>query len=126
MRPLTPYFANKIDDIFYHRAERVVRKDGTISWEGKMFEVHHNLVGEKVTLVFNPHTNFAIRVETAFGDNLGPAVLLNLDANLHRKRQRPHATPAPQGVQYEHNVELVFEDYVKSIGSFAQTTHKDN
>ncbi len=126
VRPLTPYFANKIDDIFYHRAERVVRKDGTISWEGKMFEVHHNLVGEKVTLVFNPHTALAIRVETAFGDNLGAAVLLDLDANLHRKRQRPHAAPSQQGPQQEHNVETVFEDYVETIGTFAQTTHEDN
>ncbi len=126
VRPLTPYFANKIDDIFYHRAERVVRKDGTISWDGKMFEVHHNLVGEKVTLVFNPHTNIAVRVETAFGDNLGAAVLLDLDANLNRKRQRPHAAPSPEGIQREHNVELVFEDYVESIGTFAQTTGEDN
>ena len=65
VRPLTPYFANKIDDIFYHRAERVVRKDGTISWDGKMFG-YITTLSEKVTLVFNPHTNIAVRVETAF------------------------------------------------------------
>ena len=126
VRPLTSYFAEKIDDIFYHRAERVVRKDGTISWDGKMFEVHHNLVGEKVTLIFNPHTAQAIRVETAFGDNLGAAVLLDVDANLHRKRQRPYAVPSPQGIQREYHVESVFEDYVGSVGMLTQTSSEDN
>ena len=126
VRPLTPYFANKIDDIFYHRVERLVRKDGTISWDGKMYEVPHTLVDEKITLVFNPHTAQAIRVETAFGDNLGAAVLLDLDANLHRKRQRPHAAPSLQGIQHEHHVESVFEDYVESIGALTQTICEDN
>jgi putative transposase len=125
VRPLTPYFANKIDDIFYHRTERVVRKDGTISWEGTMFEVHHNHVGETVTLVFNPHTAQAIRVETAFGDDLGPVVRLDLEANLNRTRQRPHAAPA-QAPQREHNVEVVYEDYIASIGTLIQTHCEEN
>lgn len=126
VRPLTAYLANKIDDVFYHRTERTVRKDGTISWEGKLFEVHHNLVGEKVTLVFNPHTNQAIRVETAFGDDLGAAVLLDLNANLNRRRQRPHAAPTSQVKQSTHDVELAFEDYIESVGSFTKTNHEDN
>jgi transposase InsO family protein len=123
VRPLTPYFANKIDDIFYHRTERVVRKDGTISWEGTMFEVHHNHVGETVTLVFNPHTGQAIRIETVFGDDLGPVVRLDLDANLNRNRQRPHAALA-QAPQREHNVEVVYEDYIASIGTLSATNRE--
>ncbi len=126
VRPLTAYLANKIDDVFYHRTERTVRKDGTISWEGQLFEVHHNLVGEKVTLVFNPHTNQAIRVETAFGDDLGAAVLLDLNANLNRRRQRPHAAPTSQVKQSTYDVELAFEDYIESVGSFTKTNHEDN
>ena len=125
VRPLTAYLANKIDDVFYHRTERTVRKDGTISWEGNLFEVHHNLVGEKVTLVFNPHTNQAIRVETAFGDNLGAAVLLDLHANLNRRRQRPHAAPTSHTKQTTYDVELAFEDYIESVGSFIKTNHED-
>lgn len=73
VRPLTTALAEKLDDIFCHYAVRTVRKDGTVSWEGNTFEVHHNLVGEKVTLVIDPHTQTVLRVETAFGDNLGPA-----------------------------------------------------
>ena len=94
-----------------------------------MFEVHHNLVGEKVTLVFNPHTIFACRLKTAFGDNLGAAVLLDLDANLGNADPTTTCTTLAfdlEGIQREHNVELVFEDYVESIGTFAQTTGEDN
>jgi hypothetical protein len=57
---------------------------------------------------------------------LGSAVLLDLDANLHRKRQRPHAPPSPQGIQREHHVESVFEDYVESVGVLTQTICEDN
>jgi transposase InsO family protein len=125
VRPLTPYFANKIDDIFYHRTERVVKKDGTISWEGTLFEVHHNLVGDTVTLVFNPHTTQAIRVETAFGDDLGPVVPLDLEANLNRARLRPHAAPAPTR-QSEHHVEMAYEDYVASMGTLIPPSREEH
>ena len=53
VRPLTTAIAERLDDIFCHYIVRTVRKDGTVSWDGKCFEVHHNLVGEKVTLVVN-------------------------------------------------------------------------
>jgi hypothetical protein len=78
-----------------------------------------------VTLVFNPHTGQAIRVETAFGDDLGAAVQLDLEANLNRKRQRPHAAPA-QAPQREHNVEVVYEDYVASIGTLTPTNREES
>ena len=111
VRPLLPHVVHRIDDLFYHREERLVRKNGTISWNGHFYEVHHNLVGEKVTVIFDPHTNQVIRIETVFGDNLGPAVLLDLDANLHRARQRPHAAPASSAIQKEYAVESVHQDY---------------
>jgi len=111
VRPLLPHVVERIDDLFYHREERLVRKNGTISWNGRFYEVHHHLVGDKVTLVFNPHTQQAVRVETAFGDNLGPAVLLDLDANLHRDRQRPHAAYTSPKKQKEYAVEAIHDEY---------------
>ena len=113
VRPLLPHVVNRIDDLFYHREERLVRKNGTISWNGNFYEVHHNLVGEKVTLVFDPHTSQAIRVETAFGDDLGAAIRLDLDANLHRARQRPHAACASAPIQQEYAIESVHHDYAQ-------------
>ena len=55
VRPLTTAIAERLDDIFCHYVVRTVRKDGTVSWDGNCFEVHHNLVGDKVTLVVDPH-----------------------------------------------------------------------
>lgn len=110
VRPLG-FKATKIDDIFCHRVERTVHKDGTISWEGKQFEVSHQLVGEKVTLIFDPHTHQAQRIETAFGDDLGAVVPLDAHANLNRKRQRPHHTPALAQKQQENAVEMAYREY---------------
>lgn len=111
VRPLTACMANKIDDIFCHRFERSVRKDGTVSWNGMRFEVAYHLSGEKITLVVDPHTNTAIRVESEFGDDLGPATRLDLKNNLNRKRQRPHSAPQNAIKQGENAVDLVHREY---------------
>jgi putative transposase len=117
--------ANKIDDIFYHRHERVVRNDGTVSWEGKQFEVAHTLVGEKVTLVVDPHTNTAHRIESAFGDDLGQAVPLDALANLNRKRQRPHNSPPETIKQLENAVELAHREYSNLCGIPTTLPHEE-
>jgi putative transposase len=111
VRPLTTFVAHKIDDIFCHRFDRTVRKDGTISWEGMRFEVPYEQVGEKVTLVVEPHTKTAIKIESEFGDDLGAVTLLDLKANLHRKRQRPHSAPARSVKQGENAVDLAYQEY---------------
>jgi putative transposase len=125
VRPLLPHIVHQIDDLFYHREERLVRKNGTISWNGNFYEVHHNLVGEKVTVIFDPHTSQVIRVETAFGDNLGPAVLLNLDANLNRARQRPHAALANTAIQREYAIESVHYEYKQQCQLSNTNTDKE-
>lgn len=110
VRPLTTAIAERLDDIFCHYIVRTVRKDGTISWEGKDFEVHHNLVGEKVTIVVNPHIHTILRIESAFGDNLGPAHPIDRLKNTHRKRQRPHHqdnTSVPKNSM----VEMIHQSY---------------
>jgi putative transposase len=125
VRPLTVYMANKIDDIFCHRFERRVRKDGTISWEGIRFEVSYNLAGEKVTLVVDPHTKTALRIESAFGDDLGPATCLDLKSNLHRKRQRPHSAPSMAIKQGENAVDLAHQEYNQLCSIYKPSSSKD-
>lgn len=89
IRPLGP-LAHILDDIFYHRVTRLVRKDGTVSWDGNLFEVPYEHSGAKVNLVVDPHAQKALRIESLSGDNLGPVTVLDPIANLHRKRQRPN------------------------------------
>lgn len=103
-----------IDDIFYHRISRFVRKDGTIAWESHLFEVPYELSGKTVQLVFDPHAKKAIRVESDTGDNLGSVTPLNVITNLNRKRQRPHFNFEKLTDQYPrqfHSVEMVYQEY---------------
>jgi len=84
--------APELDDYFYHRDKRLVKKDGTVSWSGQKYEVPYELAGKWLNLVFDPHQRKAIRVESLEGDKLGPIHLLDPVANNHRKRQRPVQT----------------------------------
>ena len=89
IRPLGN-LATTIDEIFYHRIKRFVRKDGTVSWDGNRFEVPYETVSETVYLVVNPHDKTAHRIESKEGIVLGTVTQLNQLANLNRKRQRPN------------------------------------
>jgi len=111
VKSLLPHMVEQIDDLFYHREKRKVRKDGTISWNGNFYEVAHKFVGEIVMLVFDPHTHNTIRIETDLGEYLGAVAPLDLDANLNRSRQRPHLANAEAQVQKEYAVEDIHKDY---------------
>ena len=88
IRPLGP-FASRLDALFLHRHKRMVRKDGTVSYEGQHFEVPFELIGKTVLLVVDPHKQKVIGVEAENGDSLGKATPLDQLANCHRKRKAP-------------------------------------
>ncbi len=88
--------APKLDDYFYHRLKRLVRKDGTLRWENKLFEVSFELVGRHIYLVIDPHTIQAKWVESLEFDYLGPVHPLDKQANNQRKRARPNQTMPPK------------------------------
>lgn len=100
--------AANLDDIFYHRVERTVQKDGTVNWVGKKFEVPFERCGEKIKLVIDPHTQTALRIESLLGDDYGPVTLLDAQRNCHRKRQRPHEAPSPEHTTTDNMVELAY------------------
>ncbi len=103
--------AKDIDDYFYHRVKRKVRKDSTVSWEGRLFEVPYELAGQSLNLVVDPHNNTALTVESLDGKCLGAVHLLDKVKNLYRKRQRPRANNAtPQTTSL---VEVVLEVHEK-------------
>lgn len=125
VRPLTNFIANHLDDIFCHSHIRTVRKDATVHWEGKCFEVHHQLVGNKVNLITDPHTQIVLRVESEFGDNCGPAHLIDRIKNNHRKRQRPKIEEkSPPDLHYS-LVENTHKNYVNDNAFSIQTTHEE-
>lgn len=122
VRHLSPGIMERLDDVFMHRVKRRVKKDASISWEGQLYEVHHNQVGEDITLIVDPHAHKVVRAETVFGDHL---IITPLDrkANINRKRQRPHdAFTVHQ--QTQSAVETAYEDYLKNITNFTAITEE--
>jgi hypothetical protein len=85
--------AAQLDSIFHHRLKRDVRKDGTVSYHGRAFEVPYELTGRRVWLVVDPHTTQVVGVEDEAGTVLGAATPLDLLANAHRRRRKPGSTP---------------------------------
>jgi transposase InsO family protein len=110
--------AARLDELFHHRVARKVRKDGTVSYQGRDFEVPYELSGKTVQLVVDPHTETVVGVEDAEGKSLGAATPLDTTANAHRRRRRPDpnedgsiaASPVPGGSS-PNGVELAYGHY---------------
>lgn len=86
IRSLGP-FASRIDELFLHRHDRLVKRDGTVSYDGQRFEVPFELAGQTVKLVVDPHRQKVVGVESLKGEPLGQAAPLDPIANCRRKRK---------------------------------------
>jgi hypothetical protein len=62
MIPPLGTLAHQLDELFYHRIQRKVRKAGTISYEGHFFEVPYCLAQKTVTVVIEPHYKQALYI----------------------------------------------------------------
>ncbi len=104
--------AARLDELFYHRITRKVRKDAIVSYQGKRFEVPYELARQRVQLVVDPHTEQVLGVEDENGQSLSAATPLDAVANAHRTRRQP--TPiafephAPTGLNA---VEQAYREY---------------
>ena len=94
VRPLGT-LAHQLDELFYHRIHRKVRKDGTISYAGQFFEVPYCLSQKTVTVVIEPHDKQALYIEDEHGKRLGEVTPLNLQENRNYKRARSSDTSVP-------------------------------
>ena len=92
LRPLGTRAA-QLDSIFHHRLQRDVRKDGTVSYQGRAFEVPYELSGKRIWLLVDPHTGEVVGVEDEAGNRIGAATPLDPLANAHRRRRKPGSTP---------------------------------
>jgi putative transposase len=111
--------AAKLDEIFQHRTERLVRKDGTVSYAGRFFEVPYELAGKWVWLVVDPHTQVVVGVEDENGACLGAVTPLDRQANRHRSRRKPAeipAEPAKPKRSVPTVLELAFAQHYAPIG----------
>lgn len=91
-----------LDDLFLFEAQRTVQKDRTVSLNGVVYEVDAALVGEKVTLRFDPAAAPERPVQVCHkGQRIELAKPVQTYANCFVKRNRPSWTlstdaPAPE------------------------------
>jgi transposase InsO family protein len=112
--------AAQLDAIFYHRVKRKVRKDGTVSYQGKDFEVPYELSGKTVQLVVDPHVETVTGVEDTEGNAWGSATALDALANTHRRRRKPDPEGTPPITQTSpatgpNLVELTYQQYHRPL-----------
>jgi len=113
--------ALKLDELFYHRVSRKVRRDGTVAWNGNRFEVDYVLAGKQVQLVIDPHAGEALRVEEDDGDVLSMVIPLDVKANAQRKRRKPEAVLASDDNAMENApmqdnlVEMALDQYTNPL-----------
>jgi putative transposase len=106
--------AAQLDQLFYHRLSRKVRKDATVSYQGQRFEAPYELAGKTLQLVVDPHTQQAVWLEDDEGKVLGEVAPLDLIANSHRRRHKPD--PQVEVANSSHNqgpnlVEMAYRQY---------------
>jgi hypothetical protein len=108
--------AARLDELFLHRVPRKVRRDGTVSYQSREFEVPYELSSKTVHLVVDPHTETVVGVEDAEGNSLGLATPLDVTANARRRRRRPDPDAAERvagtaGGSSPNGVELAYRQY---------------
>lgn len=104
--------AAQLDALFHHRVPRFVKKDGTVSYLGRRFEVPYELSGKTVRLVVDPHAERVVGVEDEAGASLGSATELDQLANQHRTRRKPDPDVATGSVRSGPNlVEIALAQY---------------
>jgi len=110
--------AARLDELFYHRLTRKVRKDGTVSYSGVRFEVPYELSGRSVCLVVDPHSRKVLGVEDENGQSLGAATPLDAVANVQRKRHKPQPAEvsAAGTLGADNEVELAYCQYHDHTG----------
>jgi len=83
-----------LEDLFLFEAKRKVQKDRTISLNGLVYEIDASLVGETVTLRYNP-AGQGKEIEVCHnGCSIQKAKLVDVYANCFVKRDRPSSTIA--------------------------------
>ena len=79
-----------LDDLFLFEAKRRVMKDRTVSLHARLYEVDAVLVGETVTLRYDPDAPPSRPIEVVHdGKCAGLATRLDAYANTRVKRHRP-------------------------------------
>jgi putative transposase len=87
-----PEPGDDLDDLFLFESKRKVQKDRTVSLNGMVYEIDASLVGETVTLRYNPSDQGKEIKVCHNGRFIQKAKLVDIYANCFVKRDRPSKT----------------------------------
>jgi putative transposase len=87
-----PEPGDNLDDLFLFESKRKVQKDRTVSLNGMAYEIDASLVGETVTLRYNPSDQVKEIKVCHNGRFVQKAKLVDIYANCFVKRDRPSKT----------------------------------
>lgn len=85
-----------LDILFMHRATRRVYKDATFTLDGIMYEAPQNMVGEKITVMFDPFKE--IRRLRIFMDGVDHGLAQAVDSYANTKIRRSSSTKQLEAV----------------------------
>lgn len=85
----------KMDEVFLHRERRLVRKDGTVRFGGRLLEVRPELCGHRVELRFDPNEPSALPRVFVADRFYCDTVVLDRIKNASRVRRRPRGEADP-------------------------------
>jgi putative transposase len=88
-----------LDEVFLHREDRLVRKDGTVRFRGGFLEVRADLGQKLVELRFDPADETALPRVFLDGRFACDTVPLDRLKNMTRKRRRIAGEPAPDATK---------------------------
>jgi transposase InsO family protein len=88
-----------LDEVFLHREERFVRKDGTVRWRGDLLEVRADLDRKLVEVRFDPADETALPRVFLDGRFACDTVPLDRLKNMTRKRRRIVGDAAPDATK---------------------------
>ena len=105
--------AKNLDEYFYHRIKRVIKKDGALSYEGHLFEVDFKFVGQTVYLVIDAPTQTPKYIESLAHERLGHVHPLDKQANNHRVRHHPKPSLKVNPPEKTFLVEKLYQQQIK-------------
>lgn len=122
LRPLPR--GKDLDEVFWHRARRWVRKDGTVRFAGGRLEVTADLCGQWVELRYDPTDPNArpkVFVDDAFVCDTTP-LDLRRNATRRRRRRRPDPEPEVEPTQID-PLQQVLDEHYQRVRPLGQEEH---
>jgi hypothetical protein len=116
-----------LDEVFLHRDERLVRKDGTVRWHGGFLEVRPELCGKRVELRFDPMDETALPRVFIDGRFDCDTVPLDRLKNMTRHRRRLTGEPAPDAIPSGLDpLALIEDEHYRRTRLAGDGSHDDN